>query len=148
MSAWIVFLIIALLFFMAEIYTPTMFFLNFALASVCCSLFSLITDNYNILIPIFAVLSIIFILFLRPFLNINPNKEKKEYFESQYIGKDATVINPITAFSGRIKIFDENWEARLADPNIAEIEVDETVEIVRHDDLTMYVKRKGDKKWN
>ena len=145
MATWIVFLIVALLFFMAEIYTPTMFFLNFAFASVCCSLFSLITDNYNILIPIFAVLSIIFILFLRPLLNFNPTKEKKEYFESQYIGKDAVVINPINAFTGRIKIFDENWEARLADPNITEIKTGKIVEIVRHDDLTMYVKRKGDK---
>lgn len=145
MATWIVFLIVALLFFMAEIYTPTMFFLNFALASICCSLFSLITDNYNILIPIFAVLSIIFILFLRPILNLNPTKEKKEYFESQYIGKDAVAINSINAFAGRIEIFGENWEARLADPNIAEIETGEVVEIVRHDDLTMYVKRKGDK---
>ena len=32
MSAWIVFLIIALVCFIIEIYTPTMFFLNFAVA--------------------------------------------------------------------------------------------------------------------
>lgn len=144
MSAWIVFLIVALLFFMAEIYTPTMFFLNFAIASVCCSLLSLITENYNILIPIFVVLSIIFILFLRPLININPHKEKKEYFESQYIGKNATVIKPINAFSGRIEIFDENWEARLSDPNDKEIAAGEMVKITRHDDLTMYVKKSGE----
>lgn len=52
MSAWIVFLIIALVCFIVEIYTPTMFFLNFAVAGAVCAVLSLITDNYNVLIPI------------------------------------------------------------------------------------------------
>ena len=56
MSAWIVFLIIALVCFIIEIYTPTMFFLNFAVAGAVCAVLSLITDNYNVLIPIFTIL--------------------------------------------------------------------------------------------
>ena len=62
MSAWIIFLIIALVFFIAEIYTPTMFFMNFAIAGIVCAVLGLMTDNYNVLIPIFTILSIIFIL--------------------------------------------------------------------------------------
>lgn len=77
MSAWIVFLIIALVCFIIEIYTPTMFFLNFAVAGAVCAVLSLITDNYNVLIPIFTILSILFILFLRPLLNINPKHDKE-----------------------------------------------------------------------
>lgn len=145
MAAWIVFLIVALLFFIAEIYTPTMFFLNFSVAAICCALFSLITDNYNILIPLFVVLSILSIIFLRPFLNINPNKEKSQYFESQYVGKEGTAITEITAFSGRISIFDENWEARLNDENLAPIAKGKKVNIIRHTDLIMYVEKKGKK---
>lgn len=145
MSAWIVFLIISLICFIAEIYTPTMFFLNFAVAGIVCTILALITDNYNILVPIFTILSIIFILFLRPLLNINPKKEKEHTFESQYIGKTATAITDINAFSGRLKIYDEDWEARTADEAAAEIKKGSKVTIIRHDDLTMFVEKKGKK---
>ena len=145
MSAWIVFLIISLICFIAEIYTPTMFFLNFAVAGIVCTILALITDNYNILVPIFTILSIIFILFLRPLLNINPKKEKEHTFESQYIGKTATAITDINAFSGRLKIYDEDWEARTADETAAEIKKGSKVTIIRHDDLTMFVEKKGKK---
>ena len=145
MSAWIVFLIISLICFIAEIYTPTMFFLNFAVAGIVCTILALITDNYNILVPIFTILSIIFILFLRLLLNINPKKEKEHTFESQYIGKTATAITDINAFSGRLKIYDEDWEARTADEAAAEIKKGSKVTIIRHDDLTMFVEKKGKK---
>lgn len=145
MSAWIVFLIVALIFFIAEIYTPTMFFLNFSVAAILCALLGLGTDNYNILIPIFSILSILFLLFLRPFLNINPKRQKEHSFESQYIGKIATAITNITAFSGRIKIYDEDWEARLNNENDDEIKEGSKVIIIRHNDLTMFIEKKGKK---
>lgn len=145
MSAWLVFLIVAIIFLIAEIYSMTMFFLNFSAAAVVCSLIALGTDNYNILIPIFAVLSILFILFLRPFININPQKDKEHSFESQYIGKIATAKTDITAFSGRINIYDEDWEARLNEEDAADIKKGAKVTIVRHNDLTMFVEKKGKK---
>lgn len=145
MSAWIVFLIIALVCFIIEIYTPTMFFLNFAVAGAVCAVLSLITDNYNVLIPIFTILSILFILFLRPLLNINPKHDREHSFESQYIGKIATAITDISAFSGRLKIYDENWEARTLGEDAPEIKKGAKVKIVRHDDLTMFVEKKGRK---
>lgn len=145
MSAWIVFLIISLICFIAEIYTPTMFFLNFAIAGIVCTVLALLTDNYNVLVPIFTILSILFILFLRPLLNINPKKEKEHTFESQYIGKVATAITDINAFSGRLKIYDEDWEARTTNESAPEIKKGSKVTILRHDDLTMYVEKKGKK---
>ncbi len=145
MSAWIIFLIISLVCFVVEIYTPTMFFLNFAVAGIVCTLLALFTENYNILVPIFTALSIIFVLFLRPLLNINPNKEKKHSFESQYIGQTATAITDISAFSGRLKIYDEDWEARTSEDNNTEIKKGSKVKIVSHNDLTMFVEKKGKK---
>ncbi len=145
MSAWIIFLIISLVCFVIEIYSPTMFFLNFAVAGIVCTLLALFTENYNILVPIFTVLSIIFVLFLRPLLNINPNKEKKHSFESQYIDQTATAITDINAFSGRLKIYDEDWEARTTDETAPEIKKGSKVKIVSHNDLTMFVEKKGKK---
>lgn len=145
MSAWIIFLIIALVCFIAEIYTPTMFFMNFAIAGIVCAVLGLMTDNYNVLIPIFTILSIIFILFLRPILNINPKRDKEHSFESQYIGKIATAVSDISAFSGRLTVYDEEWEARTATEDAPEIKKGSKVKIVRHDDLTMFVEKKGRK---
>lgn len=143
MSAWLVFLIVALIFLIAEIYTMTVFFLNFAAAAVICAVLGIGTDNYNILIPIFCILSILFILFLRPLLNINPKKDKEHSFESQYIGQIATAITEITEFSGRIKIYDEDWEARTTNSDAPIIKKGTKVTIVRHNDLTMFVEKKG-----
>ena len=145
MDTWIIFLIIALLFFIAEIFTPTMFFLNFAAASAVCSFVGIFTDNHNILIPLFAILSIIFILFLRPLLNINPQKMNEDSIDSQYINKIATATTNITAFSGRIKIYDEDWEASLLSEDAPEIKEGSKVKIIRHNDLTMFVEKKGKK---
>ena len=80
MAPWILFLIAAIGFFIAEIFTPTMFFLNFAASAIICAFFGFFIDSYNVLIPFFAILSILFILFLRPLLNINPMKHKEKSF--------------------------------------------------------------------
>jgi membrane protein implicated in regulation of membrane protease activity len=145
MATWLVFLIVGLLFFIAEIFTPTMFFLNFSAASVICAFLGIFIDNYNVLIPTFAILSIIFILFLRPLLNINPRKQKEDKFESQYVGKLATATSDISAFSGRLKIYDEDWEARTLSEDTPEIKSGSKVKIIRHNDLTMFVEKKGKK---
>jgi len=142
MSIFIVFMIIALIFFIIEIYTPTMLFLNFALAAAICSILGLFIHSFNILVPIFVVLSILFLLFLRPLFNINPNKDAEHTIDSPYIGKQATAITNINAFSGRVKVYDEDWEARTSSDDVPEIAKGAKVTIIRHDDLTMYVEQK------
>lgn len=145
MDTWLVFLIVALVAFLIEIATPTMFFLNFSIAAVFCAFLGIFTDNYQILIPIFVILSILLVLFLRPLLNLNPTKESKEYFDSQYINKEAQATTDINYFSGRLTIFDENWEARTLSEEAPEIDKGDKVIIVKHNDLTMFVKKKGKK---
>ncbi|MBR5599357.1 MAG: NfeD family protein [Alphaproteobacteria bacterium] len=145
MSAWLIFLIVSVLFFIAEIFSPTMFFLNFAVASIITAFWGVFTENYNILIPIFCIFSIIFILFLRPLLNINPKEEKTHNFESQYIDKIATATTDINYYTGRISVYDENWEARTTSEDVPEIKKGSKVKIIRHNDLTMFVEKKGKK---
>ena len=86
-------------------------------------------------------LSVVFLLFLRPLFNLNPKKSAESSLDSQYIGKQAVAITNISPFSGRITIYDEDWEARLADERATEIQKGEKVKILRHDDLTMYVEK-------
>lgn len=146
MSVFIVFMIIAIIFFIAEIYNTSMLFLNFALAAVICAILGLFTQNYNVLWPVFAILSVLFLLFLRPLFNINPNKTLERKIDSPYIGKQATAITDINIFTGRIKIYDEDWEARTLSDDAPEIKKGTKVSIVRHDDLTMFVEPKTSKK--
>ena len=145
MAPWILFLIAAIGFFIAEIFTPTMFFLNFAASAIICAFFGFFIDSYNVLIPFFAILSILFILFLRPLLNINPMKHKEKSFESQYVKQQATATTDISFFSGRISIYDEDWEARTLSEDAPEIKKGSKVTIIRHNDLTMFVEKKGKK---
>jgi len=145
MSPFFAFLIIALIFFITEIYTPTMFFLNFAFAATICAFLSLLIASYNILVPIFVILSILFLLFLRPLFNISPNKPAEKSFESPYIGKIATAITDINAFTGRAKIYDEDWEARTLSEDVPTIKKGSKITIIRHDDLTLFVEKKGNK---
>lgn len=145
MSPFIVFLIIALIFFMIEIYTPTMFFLNFALAAAICAIFATGIENYDILVPIFVTLSILFLLFLRPLFNLTPQKNAEKSFESPYVGKVATAITEINFFTGRAKIYDEDWEARTLSEDAPIIKKGSPITIIRHDDLTLFVEKKGKK---
>lgn len=145
MAPWIVFLIVAIIFFIIEIFTSTMFFLNFATSAIICAIFGAFIDNYNVLIPFFTALSILFILFLKPILNIKMNKSKEHDFEIQYINKQATAITDITSSSGRINLYDEDWEARTLSDDAPEIKKGSKVIIIRNDNLTMFVEEKGKK---
>lgn len=145
MAPWIVFLIIAILFFITEIFTTTMFFLNFATSAIICSIFGIFIDNYDVLIPLFTALSIIFILFLKPLLNLKTNSNQTHDFESQYINKQALAVTNINFDSGRINIYDEDWEARTLSEDVPEIKKGTPVIIIRHNNLTMYVAKKGKK---
>jgi membrane protein implicated in regulation of membrane protease activity len=69
----------------------------------------------------------------------------EDSIDSQYINKIATATTNITAFSGRIKIYDEDWEARLLSEDAPEIKEGSKVKIIRHNDLTMFVEKKGKK---
>ena len=144
MATWIVFLIVALLFFIAEIATPTMFFLNFSISAVFCAILGTFTDNYDVLIPVFVILAILLILFLRPLLNIDPNTNPDK-FNSQYVGKEGKATSNINYFTGRLSIFDESWEARTLSENSPEIKKGDVVIIRKHNDLTMFVEKKGKK---
>jgi len=121
-------------------FTPSMFFLNFAIAGFICAVLSLITANTTILIVVFSVLSVALIFTLRPLLMKNiQNKKLATGMESKYIGKIARVIENIDKDNGAISIYDERWQARNIEEGI--IEKDSNVEIVSNESIVMYVRK-------
>lgn len=136
MGIWQILAGLGLICLILEMCIPTMFFLNFALAAFITSICSIYITNWTALIIIFAGISLISLLFLRPLLVKKTNKSQETGISAKYIGKKAKVIETVTENSGVISLYDERWEAR-ADH---EIPVGCDVVIEKNDSLIMYVK--------
>ncbi len=139
MEYWQILVIMGIIFIIIEIFTPVIFFLNFALACFLTAVVALFISDWNILIPVFVVFSAAFLMFLRPLLIKSRNSNQKTGVEEKYIGKIAKVTNTITSTSGVISIYNERWEARSNTGE--EIPADSEVKIVRNESLVLYVEK-------
>ena len=141
MIMWQLLVILGLVFLVLEMFTPMLFFLNFAIASFITAIASFIITNINILMLIFVVLSLLLLWFLRPLLVKSKNqKNSNTGMKSKYIGQTAKVIEEVTSDSGVISIYDERWNARSINNEI--IPIGSIVEIIKHESLIMSVKLK------
>lgn len=131
---------VGIIFVLMEIFLPSMFFLNLALAAFATAVISVFVSSISTLIWIFCGLSILFIFTLRPlFKHAQDKKGTKTGIEEKYIGQIATVIEEVDSNSGAITIYDERWQARSAEGGI--ISAGQKVEIVSNDSLIMNVKK-------
>lgn len=140
MELWKIFLALGFLLLILELVTPTTFFLSLAIGSFVTGVCAVFFDNYNILIPVFVVISVTSLLLFRPFLRKNLKDKEASGMEEKYIGKTAKVIEKVTKYSGVITLYGERWEARLSD-NSEEIPENSEVKIVKNDSLIMYVEK-------
>ncbi|MDR1327602.1 MAG: NfeD family protein [Heliobacteriaceae bacterium] len=136
MVFWQIFSVAGLIFLILEMLVPAMFFLNLALAAVATAAISLVVGGFVKLITIFVMLSILFIVLLRPFL-LKTKPSESTGIEGKYIGKTAKVTETVTPNSGTISIYDERWEARSNE----EIPEGSTVKITGNDNLIMFVEK-------
>ena len=137
MLVWQFLCVIGIAFVILEIFTPSMFFLNFALAAFITAGISLITLNKFALVLAFFLLSFLSFVFLRPILLRRNSKDTETGMEGKYIGKTARVTEEVTAECGVITIYGERWEARCENGEI--ISIGAEVKILRNDSLIMYV---------
>ena len=124
-------------FVIIEMFTPSMFFLNFALSAFITAGISLYVKEPYTLAIIFFVLSFVSFIFLRPVIMKRFNKAKETGMNSKYIGQIAKVEEEITTSSGVITIYGERWEARSENENT--IPTGSEVKIVRNESIIMYV---------
>ena len=139
MDLWEFIVICGIIFILLELFTPSMFFLNFALAAFITAGVSVFTAKMSILVSVFFVFSFLSFAFLRPLILRRKTKENETGINDKYIGKKAKVIEDISAENGSISIYDERWNARTEDGSV--IPAGTEVEIVRNDSLIMYVKK-------
>ena len=141
MEIWMLFLIISIVAVIVEIFIPTMFCINFAFAGILTALISIFWGNLQSLLIIFVVLSLLSIILIKPVLVKLVKKQSHADFDTQYIGKIVKSIEPITTNSGAVTIYDERWEARLAQEEAENIPEGEDVKIIRNDSLILYVEK-------
>lgn len=140
MSLWEIYVIAGLGFIILEMTMPSMFFLNLAFAGFVTAVIALFVQDWVTLILIFVLLSILSIILLRPvLLKHRETKEQQTGMEGKYIGKIVKVIEPVTKFSGAIRIYDERWEARTECEET--IDVGTEVRIVKYDSLILTVEK-------
>lgn len=142
MTLWQFCIFAGLLFLLLELFFPFQFFLAMAIGAFVTSIFSGFISSVSILVLIFAVSSVLSLLIFRPFLakdKPEDEKSKETGISGQYIGKKAKVIKEVTNSDGAISIYGERWDARSIEQNDVFAEGCE-VEIVRNEQLTMYVK--------
>lgn len=139
MEYWQYLIIAGVLFLIVEIFTPMLFFLNFALACFVTAIIALFIMDLNYLVPVFVVFSGLFLLFLRPILMRKRNGDKKTGLEEKYIGQMAKVTEKITQTSGVVTIYNERWEARSNTEE--EIPEGSDVKIIRNESLVLFVEK-------
>lgn len=137
MIIWQILAICGICFIILEIFTPSMFFLNFALAAFITSGLSIWLKNPYILTIIFVVLSFVSFLFLRPIIVKRFCLSKETGISSKYIGKVAKAETEITENTGVISIYGERWDARSENGSV--IQQGSEVKIIRNDSIIMYV---------
>ena len=137
MVLWQILAVCGIAFLILEMFTPSMFFLNFALASFITAVLSLYTKNVYTLTIAFFIFSFVSFIFLRPIIMRKISKSNETGINSKYIDKIAKAETEINASSGVISIYGERWEARSE--NGLAIPQGREVKIVRNDSIIMYV---------
>ena len=141
MTIWQFCLCVGLAFLIAEIFMPAMFFLSMSIGAFVTAIIAIWFTSKTVLIPVFTVVSLVSLLFLKPFLAKyrNENAENETGVEGKYIGKKAKTLTNVNKISGTISIYGERWDARTVDDE--EIEENSEVIIVKNESLLMYVKK-------
>ena len=137
MALWQLLAICGIGFLIFEIFTPSMFFLNFALASFITAGVSVYVKNPYTLAIIFVILSFVSFAFLRPIIIKKFNKSKETGINSKYIGQIAKAKSEVTENAGVISIYGERWEARSENGSV--IPQGSEVKIIRNESIIMYV---------
>ena len=142
MSYWEIFVIVAICALILEMFTPTLFFLSIGIGALLTAVISLFGLSMTWLIVICSLLSVVLLLFVRPWLKALMHHEPEGVeFKSEYIGKVVKVTEDVTTSAGAITIYGERWDARLNDENAENIPAGSEVKIVRNDSIILYVEK-------
>ena len=121
-----VWLALAIIFVVIEIYAPGFIFACFVIGAIGAGITALLTDAYIVQIIVFAVVSVILIPLTRPLAAKITKPSPVLSNVDGLVGKVGYVKNEVTDTAGQIIIEDQVWQARSKTP----ITVNKKVRIV------------------
>lgn len=137
---WAIWLVLAGIFFIGEIATAGFLLFWLGVGAVLALMVSLVFNNLVAQIAVFAISSILLIVFTKPMVKKFVEKEKIPTNIDSLIGKKGIVtkrIDPVESI-GQVKVNGEVWSAKSEDD--AEIAKDTEVEIVEIVGVKLVVK--------
>lgn len=139
-SLWFWWVIAALLFIILEIFTSGFAVACFSIGCLAAAIGAAITPTtYWLQVLLFAVFSLLAIVFVRPLILRYMDKGEKPSGVDAIIGQNAKVIESIPAGDkGRVRILGDDWQAVSSDG--VEIPVGAIVTIVSRDSNILTVK--------
>lgn len=132
MPIWVIWLIVAGIFFIGEIATTGFLIFWLGVGAILAMLVSFITDNIIIQIAVFVITSIVLILLTKPLVKKFVDNKKTVVTNSySLIGQKALVTEDIDSVKskGQVKVNGEVWSAKSAEdeliPKGTEVEIAE-----------------------
>ncbi|MDO5305121.1 MAG: NfeD family protein [bacterium] len=139
MDMWLILLIVSVIFLVLEMFTPTLFFINLAVAVAVSAIFSYLGFSNLFVTFVFLIVSIAAIWLVRPILLKQINEKKVSTgLDDKYIGKVAKVVKEVTNTDGRVAIYGEEWQAVTDGEAIA---VGSEVKILSNDSIIFKVEK-------
>ena len=141
---WHVWLIVALVFFILEIFTTGIAVICFSFGAIVSCIAALLGANLTWQVIVFAIVTLLSFIFIRPMLiKLFYKKGKNEVKTNMeaLIGRKGIVseaIDPVTG-SGRVKVDGDDWKAVSVDDQ--PIELGARVEILKLDSVIVTVKK-------
>lgn len=139
MESWIVWLILAAVLGVAEIFTLTAALGLLAVAALVTAVVALLGLPVSLQLAIFAAASTVGLIGARPFARrLIRQPPLRRFGVSALIGKPAYVTSQVTAHGGRVRIGGEEWSARAYDETLV-IPPGATVDVIEIEGATALV---------
>ncbi|MFO7250847.1 MAG: NfeD family protein [Actinomycetes bacterium] len=139
MDSWVLWLILAVVLGVAEIFTLTASLGLLGLAAALTAVVAALGLPVPVQLIVFVVASIAGVWLVRPIARrhlIQPPPQR--FGVSALVGKPATVVREVTAHDGRVRIDGEEWSARAYDESLV-IPVGTTVDVMKIEGATALV---------
>ena len=140
---WQIWLILALLCFIVEIFSNTFVFLCFCVGCLVSTITALFTESIIIQILVFSIVTLISLIFVRPIINkyaFRKSNDTKTNVDA-LIGAEVRVIETIDDISntGRVFVNGDDWKAVSVDNQ--RIEKDKKISVVKVESNILIVKQ-------
>ncbi len=142
MNPWLIWIIVAIVMFIAEIFTPGFLLACLGLGCLASGIFALIGAGLSVQVIVFIITTLVVFFGIRPFILKRFYKAAKGVKTNvdALVGKQGMVteaIDPLKG-SGRVVVAGESWRGITEDNN--QIPVDTAISVVRVEGTKLFVK--------